>query len=197
LTKTNEETELLNIIIFNKARKSDTVSIFLKKLVADYSPITRYSNVQIGAQSNANTGNYFSLSNGQIYTQAEAYNNQQLIDLIYYFDPAGDANTLASPGANLTGIITGSDAPDYWTIRKTSKYSRTNIIIDNEEFISATNDSLIVANLFTDGGRKAKQLQNNQYYGFQTDEGKYGIIKVQTISGMSDGSIDFSLIVQN
>jgi len=196
LTKTNEETELINIIIFNKARKSDTVSLIIKKLVAAYSPITRYSDLNMGAQSNMNTGNYFSLSNGQIYTQAEAYNNQQLIDLIYYFDPAADANTLASPGANLTGIIIGSDAPDYWTIRRTTKYSRTTFNINEQEFISATNDSLIVANLFSDGGRKAKQLKNNQYYEIQTNEGKFGIIQIQTVSGLADGNILFSLIVQ-
>lgn len=197
MTKTNKETEILNIIIFNKARKSDTLSIIIKKMNALYSPITRYSDVQLGAQNNTSVGNYFSLSGGMIYFQSEAYNNQQLIDLIYYYDPAGDANTLASPGANLAGIITGSDAPDFWNIKRTSKYSRTTLPIIDEEFNSATNDSLIIENLFTDGGRKAKQLQNSQYYGFQSYEGKYGIIQVKTVSGSADGTILFSMIFQN
>lgn len=196
LTKSNEDEENLQIIVFNKAKKSDTLSIVVSNLLAQYAAINRYSDILLGAQNNTGMGNYFSLSNGQVYSQSEAYNNQQLIDIVYYYDPSGDANTLASPGANLTGIITGTDSPDYWTTKRTTRYCRAALVIKEDEFNSAANDSLIVANLFTDGGRKAKQLQNNQYYGFQTNDGKFGIIRIKTVSGLAEGNIQFSLIFQ-
>jgi hypothetical protein len=196
LTKTLEDTEKIEIILLNKARIADTLSLLIEKLNTSYLPIKRYSNVIIGAQSNSIYGNYFSFSNAQIYSQAQAFNNQETIDLVYYFDAVSDANTLASPGANLSGIITGVDAPEFWTIKNTTYYSRTAINISDEEFNNSVNDSLILSNLFIDGGRKAKQLQNSQYYGIQTHNKKNGIIKIETVTGQADGTIQFSAILQ-
>jgi len=197
LTKSLEEKEKLDIIIRNKARKSDTISLNIALLKIIYSSITRYNHVILDAQNSLNASSYLSFSTGMPYTQAEANNNQQFIDIIYYFDGTGDANTLASPGANLTGIIFGADSPENWTIRRTTRFSRLQLAINGEEFVSANNDSLILDNIFTDGGRKAKQLQNNQYYGFQTNESKYGILKVESVEGEDKGKIEMSLIIQN
>ena len=196
LTKTTEETERLTFIIRNKARLADSLTITIKKTIKDYSVITRYSSILLGCHQNTSIGNYYSFSNNQIYTQSEAYNNQELIDLIYFYDATGDENTLGSPGANLTGILTGIDSPDNWTIQKTTRYSRSPIIINENEFLNVQNDSLILANLFTDGGRKAKNLAAGQYYGFVNEENKYGIIKIESIAGREEGTVGFSIIIQ-
>jgi hypothetical protein len=196
LTKNFDETEKLNFIIRNKSRKADTLSIVVSRLLRAYSPILKYNNIILGAQENITIGNYFSLSNGQLYTQAEAFNNQELIDIIYYYDTSGDANTLASPAANLSGIISGEDSPQNWAVKRTTRYSREALAIDDHDFNSTDNDSLIIANLFNDGGRKAKQLENNQYFGIQTNENKYGIIRIETVNGQTSGDIQISLILQ-
>ncbi len=196
ITKSIDETEIIDFIIRNKSRKADTISITVTKLESAFSAITRYNSIVTGAQNNSSYGNYFSFSDGIVYKQAEASMNQELIDIVYYFDASGDANTLASPGANLTGLFAGSDAPEFWAIKRTTYYSRASINILDSEFNSATNDSLIVANLFTIGGRKAKQLQSAQYYGFQINENKYGIIKIENITGQAGGTIQYSLIIQ-
>jgi len=196
LTKTNDETEIISFIIINKVRKRDTISITIKKMNSPYSAISRIKSDFIGAQNNLNKGNYFSFSDGKRYTQSQAFENQQLIDLINYYDSAGDENTIASPGANLSGITIGNDSPENWTIKRTTKYSREALIISDSEFNNANNDSLILAYLFTDGGRKAKQLQKGKYFGFQTNEGKYGILKIESVSGQADGTIQLSLIIQ-
>jgi hypothetical protein len=196
LTKNLDETEKLSFIIRNKARKADTLRLVISRLQITYSPILKFNNIILGAQDNLTIGNYFSFQNAQLYTQAEAYINQELIDILYYYDASGDANTLASPGANLSGIISGNDSPQNWAVKRTTRYSREALLINDQEFASAENDSLIISNLFTDGGRKAKQLQNNQYFGVQTNENKYGIIRIVAVNGQTSGDIQISLILQ-
>jgi len=55
---------------------------------------------------------------------------------------------------------------------------------------------LIIANLFTGGGRKAKQLQSAQYFALQNNENKFGIIRIENVTGQDDGNMQFSLIIQ-
>jgi len=196
IVKNLDKIEILDFIIRNKSRKSDTTSLLISLLQASNSPILRYNQIIIGAQANSQTGNYFSYKNGQVYAQSEAFNNQLLIDVVYYYDPTGDANTFASPGANLSGIISGTDSPEFWNIRRTTRYSRLPLLIDDEKFNKANNDSLIVANIFTDGGRKAKQLIKNQYYGILTNENKYGLLRVESVEGEYNGTIKISTIIQ-
>jgi hypothetical protein len=196
LTKTIEESELITIIVRNKARLADSIQLQIFKSDKEFGEILRYTTIILGAQQNASNGNFYSISGNQVFTQAEAYNNQGLIDLVYYFDTGADGNTLASPGANLTGILTGDDSPDYWTIRRTTRYSRTALPVENQLFDNALNDSLIVSNLFTDGGRKAKLLSSDQIYGFVNEENKYGLIKIEAVNGQQTGTLQFSLIIQ-
>ncbi len=196
ITKSLDSIEIINFIIRNKSRKADTISITITKQDSSFSEITRYSSIILGAQNNTGYGGFFSFSNGMLYTQSQAFINQSLIDIVYYYDAIGDANTIASPGANLIGLFVGADAPEFWPIKRTTFYTRASININDLEFNSATNDSLIVSNLFTGGGRKAKQLQNAQYYAFQSNENKFGIIKIENVTGQTDGTIQFSLIIQ-
>lgn len=197
LVKSTEDIEILTFIVRNRARLADSLTITITKAEQAYGAIKRYNSTMLGCNENTTLGNYYSLINNQIYTQAEAYNNQELIDIIYFFDPANDENALGSPGANLTGIITGSDAPENWSVLRTTRYSRSAIAIMDNEFNNSLNDSLILANLFTDGGRKAKNLADGQYWGFVNNDNKYGIIKIENVTGQSTGTLQFSLIMQS
>jgi hypothetical protein len=86
----------LIFIIRNKARKADTLRLVISRLQISYNPILKFNNIILGAQENLTKENYFSFQNGQLHTQTEAYNNQELIDILYYYNASGDANTLAS-----------------------------------------------------------------------------------------------------
>ena len=196
LTKTSEEIEVLTFIIRNKAKLSDSIKITLSKSVSEPGEILKYDAIFMGCHENTTNGNYYSFSSNLVYTQSDAFNNQSLIDLIYFYDAAEDKNALGSPAANLSSIITGSNAPDKWATIRTTRYTRAPIAITNDEFNNASDDSLILANLFADGGRKAKQLANGQFYGFVNEENKYGIVRIENITGLADGTIQFSLIMQ-
>lgn len=196
LTKSNEEKETITFIVRNKARLADSVSIEITKLEKEYGNIFRQNSIVLGCHENLNIGNYYSINNNLVYIQSEAFNNQNLIDIVYFYDASEDLNALGSPAANISSIITGSDAPENWEIKRTTRYTPAPLDITDNEFTNSQNDSLIVAHLFTGGKRKAKKLSNNIFYGLVNEEGKYGIIKIEEVVGEANGTIKFSLIMQ-
>lgn len=66
--------------------------------------------VTLGAQSNTSTGAFYSILEGKVYTQDEAFQSQESIDLLCFYentDEHQNFTTLSSPGANIVGIFTG------------------------------------------------------------------------------------------
>ena len=79
-------------------RQSNTISItFFKDSTSAYGPIKFMPSVVMGAQ-NSGCASFYALESQLIYTLAEAYQNQNAIDLVYFYDFIdGDQNTIASP----------------------------------------------------------------------------------------------------
>jgi hypothetical protein len=182
-------------------RKSKTISVKLvKNAESIYGGIETVSLVVLGAQNNTSNKSFYSLTTEQLYNIQEAYNNQSLINLLYYYDYIDlDENTISSPGANLdNSIFPGIYAISGWTVKNTTRFEyRSNISI--EEFDAATNDSLIVYNSFefSSGKRKAKNLTAGDIYSFETEQGKMGIFKVIEVSGLGEGIVKIQIKMQD
>ena len=100
--------------------------------------------------------------------------------------------------ANITGIYSGTNAPEYWITKNTTYFSRSVINIPLQSFDNAQNDSIIIANKFTEGtgGRKAKALAVNQIWALQTQAKKLGLLKIIAVNGQENGSVQFTVKVQ-
>jgi len=158
--------------------------------------IAYFPSVELGAQNNT-TGSFFSLTEDSVYTLNSAFENQNSIDLCYYYDFIDtDENTIASPGANIdVSVYPGTSGLASWTTRRTSRFKIANIA--DEDFMSASNDSLlIVAYGQSEGNRKAKNLQTGNIYSFKNEGGKVGLFKVNYVIGADEGSINISIKVQ-
>jgi hypothetical protein len=152
--------------------------------------------LMLGAQENSTRGSFASLTSGKVYTTTEAYANQALIHLVYYYDPVtGDQNTVASPGANIDGsIFSGPEGLANWSIKNTTRFNpATNLT--TADFDRCRNDSLILTNTFDfeTGKRKAKTLTAGQIYSFVTDSGIQGLFKVNSVTGKQDGTISLTV----
>lgn len=194
-TKAETEEDNFSIIVRNAESLSDTLKLKIKKAGAKYGEIVEYTAITMGGQTNTNVGAFASMQNGLVYLQSVASTNQGLIDLAYYYN-ATDKNTLAAPGSNLAGIYPGANAPETWTTKNTTYYSRTVLNISADAFSKSKNDSLIVANTFTDGGRKAKGLAVGQIWGIQTQNGKMGLFKVLEVTGTENGTVKIAVKIQ-
>lgn len=191
------ESEKWTFIIRDRSTNSSEISLYIKRdTSAEFGNIRIHSLVDLGAQNNS-TASFYSLSEAKVYLLEEAFQNQKVIDLCYYYDFIDtDENTIASPGANIDeSVYPGDNGLPNWTIRRTSRFKLSDVT--KEEFDHATNDSLLIAAYGqSDGNRKAKNLQSGKIFSFKNEDGKVGLFLVNSISGTDDGNVSISIKVQ-
>jgi hypothetical protein len=164
--------------------------------IAGFDSIIYYPSVFMGAQQSTDYGSFYDLRNNIIYFQDEAFTVQDSIEMLYYYDPAGDANTIASPNANVdTSIYIGATGLQHWTYKNETRYFETSMT--TMQFDAVVNDSLIIASYDQlNAKRKAKNLVPGEVYSFKTAHGKFGLFKTINVIGAETGSIEISIKLQ-
>jgi hypothetical protein len=201
ITKGLEDIDNWEFVIRDfEGNKSSTYLTITKDPTVNYGEIDEFVNVQLGAQFNSVIGSFFSFSNGTVYNMEGAYNMQENINMVYYYDDFDklEENIITSPGGNIGDVaFPGEYAISNWTTVNTTRYSREKLSINIEDFETAVNDSILIANSFAyeSGGRKTKFLKPGDLYSFVWDN-KTGIFKVVSTSGTTDGNIIVDIKVQ-
>ena len=159
-----------------------------------YGPVVHLDPIIMGAQNNNQFGNFYSLFKETVYNIQEAKNNQESIDMVFYFGE--DALTMASPGANIEdGIFPESVSPVNWEVRNTTRYIKTSLT--NADFDGMMSDSLMIAlYIETEGKRKAKNLTAGDIYVFKNQKNRLGVFRVNSASGTYEGIIDLDIKIQ-
>lgn len=192
-----KESEKWTFIIRDRDLKLSEISINIKRDTSStYGNIVYFPTIEMGAQNHI-SGSFYSVSKGEVYTLDEAYLNQEIIELCYFYDFIDtDENTIASPGANIdASVYPGDSGLDNWTTRKTSRFKLTDIT--EVEFENATNDSLLLAAYGqSEGKRKAKNLQSGNIFSFKNEDGKTGLFQVHSVTGTDEGTVNISIKVQ-
>lgn len=197
IVKGIKELEKWIFIIRDKDGKSAEISFNVTKDSSSaYGNIFYFPSVEMGAQNNS-IGSFYSLIEDSVYTLNQAFENQDKIDICYYYDFIDtDENTIASPGANIDeSVYPGANGLSNWTTRRTTRFKPAGIT--EAEFLNAHNDSLlIVAYGQSEGKRKAKNLQTGNIFSFNNEDGKIGLFRVNSVSGMDAGTVNISIKVQ-
>ncbi|HNW70486.1 MAG TPA: hypothetical protein PKI01_08800 [Bacteroidales bacterium] len=197
LTKNVFESETWTFMAIDKNGKNASVSFTVKMDTASvYHDVLIFDGRVLGAQNCPSAGSFMSVRSGHIWFQADAFDMQDSIELLYYYDPAGDNNTIASPGANIDATIYSSaTSPIYWAVRNETRFFKTTYT--TADFNNIQNDSLLlVAYDEINGKRKAKNLVAGDVYSFKTTHAKYGMFAVESVTGADSGTIQFSLRIQ-
>ncbi len=197
LIKGIADVEKWNFVIRDRDGNGSEVSLnIFKDTTSLFGNIKYYADITLGAQNNL-LPSFYSLEQDSTYILSDAFLNQQMIDLCYYYDFIDtDENTIASPGANIDeSVYPGEFELSNWATRRTARFKVANI--SEEDFLKASNDSLLIA-LYgqSEGKRKAKNLQQGNLFAFENQDGKVGIFIVNQISGTDDGSVNISLKIQ-
>lgn len=160
--------------------------------------INSYNVLLLGAQDNPTDPSFLSTSDGVRYMQAQAFENQAKIDLFcFYENTTSHQNmmTLASPGSNITGIFTGTTAPENYTIKNVTFFVKTTLTA--AQFDAITTDEAILSAFDNDNKfKKAKQLAVGEVYAIKVQSGKYGMFKVTNVTGTETGTLEFTLKMQ-
>ena len=195
--KSTEPIESWNFIVKDRQGGSGISTL---EISADtnsvYEPIDAFENIVLGAQNNLDTGGFYSFTTQLIHFADAAKNNQELIDLVYYYY-LEDENTIASPGANIEdGIFPEDLTPVNWEIRNTTRYIKT--ALTQEDFENTTNDSILIANYIdAEGKRKAKNLVVGDIYVFKNQQSRLGMFYVNSVDGTDEGLIDIDVKIQS
>jgi len=197
LTKGVYESEKWTFIAIDKNGENASVSFVLNKDPNSQFGNIRHINATMGAQSSTLIGSFLSLNSGMTFFQDSAFAHQDSIEMLYYYDAInGEANTIASPNANVEpSIYTGAGALTNWTVKNETRYFKTTLTA--ADFNAAVNDSLLlVAYNEPNAKRKAKNLVAGDIYSFKTTHNKFGLFQVQQVVGQEAGTVTVNILIQ-
>jgi len=181
--------------------KSAPLTITLTKdlTLADVEDIT---GIVLNAQDNTTEKPMYSISNGTTYTFAQVGTDnaiQAKIDFVCYSDTKNGTH-LASPGANWAGTTYETTFTSWTTLNEsffildapitTADYgilTKTKIKTMYDD-IEAADQTLVK--------RKTKDMAAGKFYLLKTYDGKYGVIKVNSVETGTTGSVNFDIKIE-
>jgi hypothetical protein len=183
--------------------KGNTSSLTLKitkdLTLADVKDIT---GVVLGAQENASEKPMYSIADQATYTIADGdgdANIQAKIDFVCYSDDKNGTH-LSSPNANWTG--TSYDFSAWTTTNETNFILDVPFELDDFGILTKTkikkayDDAVAAALPDKIEKRKSKSMAADKMYLFKTYDGKYGVIKVNSVATGTTGSVNFDIKIE-
>ena len=195
IIKSSSSFERWTFLVMDRDRNKDSIQINLGKSDSShYGKIVTYNDIYLGAQENMDYGSFLYLSNGTVVNLHDAFQNQSLVDIIYYYGQY--EGTLSSPNeAEAPTIFAGVDGIANWTIKNETRYDTTTLVMD--DFDRASNDSLLLAVYEpTAGKRKAKYVIPGMVISFKSSAGKIGLMKIDELLPGTTGRMRCSVKVQ-
>jgi hypothetical protein len=176
-------------------KKEETITI-----TGNFGQINAYTTILVGAQDNVATESFLSFSDNLAtkYFQAQAFLNQEKIDIFCFFENTvahPNMMSMGSPGSNITGIFTGASSPDNYTTKNLTRFYKTTLTA--AEFDAVQNDAVILNAFNTDEARKkASVLAAGEVYAIQISSGLTGLIKVIAVDGEATGTLEIAVKIQ-
>lgn len=167
---------------------------FVVTTVATAGPISEWSMKIMGAQGSS-TGSSFASINGNVYGGQEAKDNATIIDWLYFYGATNLATIAAPDDPDAADIFTNATyGLQTWSVLNPTRFKK---ITETVDWAAIADDATIVS--LTASGvdlTKANNLAVDDVIGFVSSTGKKGLIKVDDISGTTNGTITISVKVQ-
>lgn len=140
------------------------------------------------------TGSSFASIDGNVYTLAQAFANQGIIDFLYWWGASTSA-TLGAPDDDLAGqVFTGVNGLPNWSVKNGTRFKATTITAS--EFDALDDGAPIIAAATGADQTRMGTLSAANVIAFKTVTGKYGVIKVVSINTGAAGDITIDVKVE-
>ena len=154
--------------------------------------------VKIGAQSNTSLGAFYSFDENKVYAQDAASAAQDKIDVLCFFEGGTNDITLASPGAGIKNIFTGTTSPDNWSTKLLTYFTDPVGGLTVEQFDQLKEDDAVIESYFdktkTSGNKKANFLKAGDTRAFMTQDSTiFGVFKVLSVENSASGYVEVEL----
>jgi len=167
-------------------------------ITGNFGQINTYSGITLGAQDNTTIESFISFNNNTDtkYFQAAAFDHQADIDMFCFYEYSVDHPnymSLAAPGSGITGVFTGSTSPELYDADKKNVTYFEKTTLTTAQFDAVTNDAVILASFDpTVKRKKASVLTVGDVYAFLLHSGKFGLLKITTVTPSPNGALDGS-----
>lgn len=176
-------------------RKEETITI-----TGAFGEINTYTAILMGAQDNATTESFLSLQDNAatLYLQAQAFQNQEKIDIFCFYENTAlhqNLMSLGSPGSFITDVFTGATSPDNYTTNNLTRFYKTELT--SAQFDAVSDDAVLLDSFNADEARKkASVLAVNDVYAFRIQSGLTGLFKVLEVNGAEAGTLKIAVKIQ-
>lgn len=173
-------TARLEATITDKAGRTDAVSFNITVEEAGVK-VVKHTNVELGSWNDA-IGSFYGAKENSIFTVAEAFNNQAMVDFVFYKGQT-NMNTIAAPDdVSLNTILTFNMGE--WTTRNQTRFVMTSMTA--AEF-DAIGDYYVFKEFEGNSGEsKVINLEDGAVVQFRIQAGAYGLIKVVNFYSRGD-----------
>lgn len=195
-------TDAANEVVSTNAAFEYTMPAKDITLTANFEVVILVNTAKLGAQANTSFGGFLSISEKTVYTQEQAFQNQDKIDILCFFEEEGGNNiALAAPGSNITGIFSGDSAPENWIVKNQTYFTLPTSEVSVEQFDALVDGDPNIETYFnaeqTSGNRKAKDMKVNDIWTFKTVANTFGILKVISVEQGEAGFVEFEYKLSN
>lgn len=177
----------------DKDGQSASIDIQITTEEAAGGPIDSFTMKVLGSYQSA-TGSSFASINGNVYTLAQAFNNQAIIDLLYWYG----ASTLATIGApdddKANEVYTGVNGLPNWTVKNATRFKTTTLTAT--DFDAVTDATPCIDNATGADQTRIGNLAVGNVFAFIAVTGKHGLIKVVAINAGAAGDITIDVKVE-
>jgi hypothetical protein len=137
-------------------------------------------------------GSSFASINGNVYTQEQAFNNQALIDFLYWWGASTSATIGAPDDDNM--VYTGTFGLPSWTTKNATRFKTTTLT--SADFTAVADATPCIDNATGADQTRIGTLAIDQVIAFVTSTSKHGLIKVKTITTGPSGDIIIDVKVE-
>ena len=172
--------EVFEYVIFDQVGHSDAISI----TITTEQNVTSWLDVDMGSYNDP-TGSFLATSTGGVYVKVEAFDHQEIIDLIFYLGAVVNGSTFAGPAdPTVQDIFNLNNDPAWTTFNDTRIISPAPI---GYEAFNAIGDTYQFPG-FEDSQSEtfADKLEKDDVIYFKTADGKKGFLKLNSINGRGD-----------
>jgi len=176
-----------DIIVTVSDDKGQTTTKTVTITISGGGNLSNCNNKTLGSYDNT-TGSFFSAKTCTVYTVGEAKNNQSAVDFIYFYGSTNHA-TIAAPDDADAGTINTFEL-NTWTTKNATRFKT----VSGFDFANATGTSITLA--WTTGGTEMTKINSLGVGGmflFKTTDGRYGVGRVNSITGEAGGTINLDV----
>jgi hypothetical protein len=182
--------EELEFQIIDENSRSSAVAL----TITTVPDIASYQMKILGSWDNP-LGSSFASIDGTVYTQQQAFENQAMVDFLYWWGASTSATIGAPDDANANLVFTNPvNGLPQWTTKNATRFSTTTLTSNDFDLI-ATSDE-IMNFIGTPTETRIPSLSVDDVIGFETVSGRAGLIRVVDIVTGSDGQITIDVKVE-